>query len=301
MGVSITKQGWIKTMKTLSKTALLGALMVLGLFSSNIAEAAPFSFQRREEKLKNPNSRWFRLKTVIWYPTKDSSKKLAKKPKAGFPVLVFLHGFGGLADTYKDLSQGLAQQGFIVVQNNSARFSSSQQRKDGQALFQALKTANNNKKSFWHGAFNMKKVALGGHSMGAGSTTAILAKNPGFKAGFCFAPVAKFETAARIKVPMGIVMGESDKYDWKNGERLYQILSKKTDKFFYLLNTNADHQNLVRKRSQGKANQEVWSFSFKLCLAFLDAHLRDNDKDLKKLLSRAAPHRKKIYLNSPKS
>ncbi|MDF1662443.1 MAG: dienelactone hydrolase family protein, partial [Planctomycetota bacterium] len=283
------------------KVALFSASILLTISVSSMAEAAPYSFQRREQKLKNPSSRWFRLKTVIWYPTAKDSKALAKKPKNGFPVLVFLHGFGGLADTYRDLSQGLAKQGYIVVQNNSARFSSWQQRKDGRALYNALKAANKSKKSFWHGAFNMKKIALGGHSMGAGSATAILAKNPGYKAGFCFAPVAKFENAGKVTVPMGLVMGEGDKYDWKNGERLFRQLPKKLEKFFYLLNSEADHQNLVRRRTQGQANQEVWSFSFKLCLAFLDKHLKDQDKVLETLLNEPKESRRtKIYRESPK-
>lgn len=289
-------------MNQMWKVAVFSASILLAISVTSLADAAPYSFQRREQKLKNPNSRWFRLKTVIWYPTGKDSKTMAKKPKNGFPVLVFLHGFGGLADTYRDLSQGLAKHGYIVVQHNSARFSASQQRKDGRALFTALKLANKNKKSFWHGAFNMKKIALGGHSMGAGSATAILAKNPGYKAGFCFAPVAKFENAGKVTVPMGLVMGEGDKYNWKNGERLFQQLPKTLEKFFYLLNSEADHQNLVRRRSQGQANQEVWSFSFKLCLAFLDKHLKDKDEVLESLLSQPKERRRtKIYRESPKS
>lgn len=272
------------------------ALLSLLLILSSPAEAAPYGFQRREQKFKNPQSRWFRLKTVLWYPTAKNSKALAPKPKNGFPVLVFLHGFGGLADTYKDLSQELATHGYIVVQHNAARFSSWQQRRDGRALFQALKRVNSNKKSFWHGAFNMKKIALGGHSMGAGSATAILAKNPGYKAGFCFAPVAKFEAAGQVAVPMGVIMGQGDKYDWKNGERLYQKLPKTLDKFFYLLNKEADHQNLVRRRSQGRANKEVWSFSIQLCRAFLDKHLKGQDKTLDAFLETPQePRRVKIY------
>jgi dienelactone hydrolase len=281
----------------LSKTALCFALT---LCLGSVAHAAP-AISSRPEAFVNPSSSGAKtLDSVVWYPTRGGSKALAKKPKGGFPVVVFLHGIGGLAENYAGISKILAGQGYIVVQNNTARFNGIQQRKDGAALFYALNAVNRSKKSFWYKSINMKKVALSGHSMGGGSTVDILAKNPGFAVGFCFAPVSNFSAARSIKVPVGCVMGEGDKYKWKNGENLFNALPKGLKgKFFYLLNAEADHQNLIREKRWGgnKANQEVFKTSMNLALAFFNKHLKGQGKTLAKILKdvKKEPRLKKIY------
>ena len=279
-----------------SLTCFLAVIPFL-LISPTAAMAAVAS---RPEMLANPTSSGAKaLNSVSWYPS-SGSKKLARAPKGGFPVVVFLHGIGGLAANYEGISKALGEQGYIVVQNNTAQFNGMQQRKDGAALYHALKAANSNKSSFWYKSMNMSKVALSGHSMGGGSTVDILAKNPGYKAGFCFAPVSNFARARNIRVPVGVVMGEGDKYKWKNGENLFNALPKNLKgKFFYLMNAEADHQNVIRlsRWRASKKDKEVFESSIKLSLAFFNKHLKGKGKPLVALVNHQTQERrlKNIY------
>jgi dienelactone hydrolase len=233
------------------------------------------------------------LRSLVFYPTdKKGSKIIAKKPTGGFPVVVFLHGWGGPAFAYPALGQELAKHGYITILSDTAWTNAELQRKDGHALYAAIKHENENKKSMWFEAMNLSKVGLSGHSMGGGSTAHVLAKNPGYKAGFCFAPWAgglPFSSdASQIEVPVGIVHGEGDtKLKWKEtGGKLFKALpGKLKGKFLYLLNTKATHQNVARLGWRGKdKNKPIFDCTMKLCISFFDKHLKGEGVKLDQLL-----------------
>jgi len=234
-----------------------------------------------------------KLTSIAWYPNKKGTKTLATPPKAGYPVILFLHGYGGPAFAYPDLGKTLAKHGYIVIVSDTAITDPKPQRKDGTAHFAALKAATADEKSPWYGAFDMSRVGIAGHSMGGGSTAHVLANNPGYKAGFCFAPWQgglAFETSGpKITVPVGILQGEGDRrLAWRGtGKKLFDALSPKLPgSFFYLMNTDMTHQNLARLgfRSASAADKQIFRDSMELCAAFFDKHIRGKKDRLEALL-----------------
>jgi dienelactone hydrolase len=287
-------------MKTSLKTAIYMIVLVGFCLCPSFGSAEEYEASNRREAFSNPTKRGSKkLKSSVWYPSKSGNKALAKAPAGGFPVVVFLHGLGALANYYPGLGRLLSQNGYIVVQSDTARYNPLQQRSDGFALFHALKKANKNAKSFWHGSLDMSRAAISGHSMGGGSSVSILARNPGYKAGFVFAPVDLFLLARRVKVPMGIVMGENDKFGWKTGEKLFKALPKKlSGTFFCLLSNQANHRNVIQGpyRNSGETYREVHTCTTKLCLAFFNKHLKGDGEALDKFWATAdkQPHLKKV-------
>lgn len=254
--------------------------------------AEEYGTASRTENFNNPTSEGTKLlRSLVFYPTKPGNKLLAEAPKDGFKVLVFLHGRGGPAGVYTPLGKTFAKQGYIVVLSDTARSDALKQVQDGKALFKALSIVNKTPGSFWQGALNMKKVGLSGHSMGGGSTAHILADNPGYAAGFCFAPwqgSARFVgNANRIKAPIGIVHGKGDKVlRWNStGKRLYDALSKDCDRFLYLMDESVNHYNVALNIPfRKKSDKTIYLSTEKLCLAFFDMHLKNRSEALTALL-----------------
>lgn len=262
------------------------------LITSGVSVGEEYGTASRTENFANPTSEGTKvLKSLVIYPTRAGNKLLAEAPKNGFKVLVFLHGRGGPAGVYSPLGKTFAKQGYIVVLSDTALRDPVKQVQDGKALYKALAIANKSPGSFWHGALNMKKVGLSGHSMGGGSTAHILADNPGYTAGFCFAPwqgSARFVgNASRIKAPIGIVHGKGDKVlRWNStGKRLYDSLSKDCDRFLYLMDESVNHYNVALNIPfRKKSDKTIYLSTEKLCLAFFDKHLKDKSETLSTLL-----------------
>ena len=94
---------------------------------------------------------------------------------------------------------------------NTGQFTAAIQRQDSIALFTILQTINASSGHFLEGALDMSRAGLTGHSMGGGNTVAVLASNPGYLAGFCFAPLYQGSaTTNQVRVPLGIVHGKGD-------------------------------------------------------------------------------------------
>lgn len=276
-----------------AKLFLASSLAALLLFSP-VCSAETYGTASRTENFPNPNSEGSKiLKSLVIYPTKPGSKQLAQAPKDGFPVLVFLHGRGGPAGVYSPLGKTFAKQGYVVVLSDTALRDPLLQVQDGKGLYKALSLANKAQGSFWRGALNMKKAGLSGHSMGGGSTAHILADNPGYAAGFCFAPwqgSARFVgNANRIKAPIGIVHGKGDRVlRWNStGKRLYDALSSDCDRFLYLLDESVNHYNVALKIPFAKkADKSIYTGTEALCLAFFEKHLKAKGAALSSLLKK---------------
>jgi dienelactone hydrolase len=264
------------------------------------------------EKFANLNSEGSSaLKALVWYPKLAGTAKLAKAPTGGFPVIVFLHGFGGPAFVYPALGRKLASRGYIVVFNDTAILNPKLQRKDAIALFHALKASNENSDSPWYKSMNLNKVGLAGHSMGAGTTAHTLAQNPGYKAGFCFAPwpggIPFTRDAGQINVPLAIVHGEGDTaLPWKKTAKalLDSLPADSTDSFLYLLNADCYHQNVARSVYWGKEkDRAVFQTTTELCLAFFDKHLKGEKQKLQIMLANnsKAPRLTGIYKRAQRS
>jgi dienelactone hydrolase len=245
----------------------------------------------RGEAFANPSKDGTReLKSIVWYPAEAGTKKLAKAPKGGFSVLVYLHGRGGPAFAYNPIGKTFAKNGFIVVLSDTALTDPRAQRFDGIGLFKALAIANKSN-PFWQGSLNMSSVGLAGHSMGGGSTAHILADNPGYKAGFCFAPWQggrSFKAnAKRITAPVGIIHGKGDRtLPWAStGKRLYDALPADCERFLYLMDGSVTHLNLAVNLPWGKKlDKEIYGQIEKMCLAFFQKHLQGQGAALDSLL-----------------
>jgi len=118
--------------------------------------------------------------------------------------------------------------------------------------------------------------------MGGGSTAHVLAENPGYRAGFCFAPwpakLSFADSAAKITVPMGIVHGKGDTVlPWRStAKALYDGLGEgPARRFLYLLDGRCKHQNVARSVFFGKrADKQVFAATSDICVAFFEEQLR---------------------------
>ncbi len=232
------------------------------------------------------------LGSMLVYP---SQKRALVEKEGGWPVIVFLHGSGGFALAYTALGRELAARGYIVVLSNTAISDAELQRQDGNALFVALQASNQDEDSFWHGGLNMERVGLAGHSMGGGSTAHVLASNPGYAAGFCFAPWQgglDFDTdCGDIEVPVGIVHGEGDTtLAWElTGKRLFDALPARIEKFLYLRDGAITHMNVaLRLPFASRVDKALFADHIELCAAFFAKHLQKDGEALKSLFANTA-------------
>ncbi len=257
------------------------------------------------ERFDNPTkSGSKRLRAVVFYPAKTNGRETAVLTrKDGYPVVVVLHGFGCRAMVMYAMASQLVQAGYIVVANDSGQFDPTAQAKDGNALFAALAAENKNKDSEFKDQLDMSRAGICGHSMGGGNTVRVLADNPGYKAGFCFAPWAGKifprgkaiyveRYAAKVTTPLGIVHGTGDRVlPWRDHAHRYIQAMKDTpaQKFLYLLNSDCDHINVaVVGPVSAKRSKAVFYGCMELAAAFFNCHLQQQPKALDKLLGKDA-------------
>jgi dienelactone hydrolase len=257
------------------------------------------------ERFDNPTKKGSqRLNAVMFYPAKKNGRETAVLTrKDGYPVVVVLHGFGCRAILMYSMASQLVQAGYIVVAEDTSQFDPHAQARDGAALFHALAAANKNKESEFKGQLDMTRAGLCGHSMGGGNTVRVLAENPGYKAGFCFAPwsgkvlpnskplyVERY--AAKVTIPLGIVHGTGDRVlAWRDHAQAYIEAMKETPatKFLYLLNRDCNHINLaVAGPASSERSKAVFHSCMELAAAFFDRHLRKQPAALDKLLGKDA-------------
>jgi dienelactone hydrolase len=263
------------------------ASIALVLLGSDLVSQFPAGY--RDTSIKNVKPTGSRsLRVRIYYPaTKAGANQPLRAQAGGYPVVVHLHGLGGRATAYTDVGKTLAAAGFIAVLNDTAQFNPDLQVFDGIALFASLQAENKSTTSFFKGALDMKRAGVSGHSMGGGSTIRTLAANPGYKAGFCFAPWdgtiggrgnSWTNTAPRVRVPFTILHGEGDTIvHWqKIGFVFFTKATNYTGlKTFVLLNTTATHNNTVRLvASPTNGDRAAFARGMAMITGWFDRHLR---------------------------
>lgn len=212
----------------------------------------------------------------VHYPALSAGRNAALRPQTGgYPVVVFLHGFSALGRQYPALGDHFAARGMITVLHDTAQFDAALQVRDGVALLSALQNANTQIGGFFEGALDMTRSGVCGHSMGGGSTVNVLAQNPGYRAGFCFAPVFPGSATGQVRVPIGIVHGTGDTIvPWSQGQNLFLAATAYTgQKLLYLMNGDANHINVVGFLLSTQADREVWDRSARVAYGFFARHL----------------------------
>ena len=186
---------------------------------------------------------------VLYPATVAGSDAPLAASASGWPVVVFLHGFALVGNSYQALGTRWAERGFVVVLSNTAQFDNLRQEDDGRALFAALQAADVAPGGPFAGGLGLARVALVGHSMGGGNVANVLADNPGYRCGFAFAPVPpRGGNGGLVTVPVGVVAGNGDGITPPNTNALpfYQSLTSFTElKLYYLLDGDATHTNLA--------------------------------------------------------
>jgi len=190
------------------------------------------------------------LYTRVLYPSPSGGVNAPVLPRAGgWPVIVFLHGYGRLGRDYADLGRFWASHGFAVVQVDSSMWSYFGLVLDGIAYHGAITQANATPGNFFAGAFDTQRMALAGHSMGGGATAMILAQNPGYRCGYAIAPAWPGATyTSLVREPVGVVVGAGDQVTPANlhATPYFQSLAPDTGlKFYYQFDATFDHMNLV--------------------------------------------------------
>ncbi|MHC4513122.1 MAG: alpha/beta hydrolase family protein [Planctomycetota bacterium] len=292
-----------------SRNPLLAVLTALALaLTQDLAPgqipsrvAVGYVTERFPNPTKNGNKR---LTAMVFYAAKEKGQETpVLTRKDGYPVVVMLHGGGARAWMMYAMASQLVQAGYIVVANNTGQFDPRAQANDATALFAALVAENKNKESEFKGQLDMSRAGICGHSMGGGNTVRVLADNPGYRAGFCFAPwsgkvlpngkaVYVDRYARKVTTPLGIVHGTGDRIlPWRDHAQRYIEAMKETpaSKFLYLLDRDCNHFNVVFTGPlYGKQSKAVFHSCAELAVAFFDCHLRDQSAALDKLLGKDA-------------
>jgi predicted dienelactone hydrolase len=231
------------------------------------------------------------LAARVLYPATANGTNTPLLPQpGGWPVVVFLHGFAVLGNSYQSLGTTWAQQGCIVVLSNTAQFDNFGQEADGRALFAAIGIANAAAGPL-QGAFDVQRVALAGHSMGGGNVANVLAQNPGYRGGVAIAPVPRGNNGALVATPLGIVAGAGDTITppATNATPYYQSLTGyRGCKFLYLMNGDASHTNLAGLFVSGATATAVFQRSAAVAFAGLRHVLSTSPSALEQALGPAA-------------
>jgi dienelactone hydrolase len=267
-------------------------LFALTTLSTLLAQA-PLPVGVRDVAWSNPTAAGSgTLAARVLYPATANGTNTPLLPQpGGWPVVVFLHGFAVLGNSYQSLGTTWAQQGCIVVLSNTAQFDNVGQEADGRALFPAITIANNAAGPL-QGAFDVQRMALAGHSMGGGNVANVLAQNPGYRGGVAIAPVPpRGNNGALVQTPLGIVAGAGDTITppASNATPYYQSLTAyRGCKFLYLLNGDASHTNLAGLFVSGATATAVFQRSAAVAFAGLQHVLAASPSALEQALGPAA-------------
>jgi pimeloyl-ACP methyl ester carboxylesterase len=151
----------------------------------------------------------------VSYPATAAGQDAPVLPSpTGWPVVVFLHGYGRIGSDYSLLAKAWAERGFAVVALDTARFDFVLQEADAIATHGLLPAANVAPGTLLTGAFDTQNMLVAGHSMGGGVAALVLAANPGYRAGFALAPFDPTSivgpVVSAVSVPFGMVVGDGD-------------------------------------------------------------------------------------------
>ena len=197
-----------------------------------------------------PGASSTRLDAYVMYPATAAGVDQPVFPvSGGWPVVVFLHGFGLVGSDYHALGAKWAETGLVVVMLQSGQWNYHELRADALAAIPALQIANTTPGSALLGALDTSRIGLAGHSMGGGVAGLVLRREVGYRCGIALAPVSPGSNVPRaIGVPFGLVVGTGDLVTpWQaHAQPYYQALAATGGmKFLYLLDGTCDHMNIV--------------------------------------------------------
>lgn len=230
----------------------------------------------------------------VYYPavTSGQNAPMVTPPAAGYPTVVFLHGLFTIGSSYSRLGKHLARQGYVAVMNETGAISPFQQADDGAALYHALTVANGQSGHWLEGVLDMSRAGLCGHSVGAGNTVTVLASNPGYKAGLCFAPIYPgAATTNQVNVPLGIIQGTGDfVLIWSlTGLPMFDEATNFTGlKTFYLFGFSGGHNNVPGLFVITSSDSAVWHRSRRVMTGFFDRYLKGDVAQLDEVIGTTA-------------
>jgi pimeloyl-ACP methyl ester carboxylesterase len=271
--------------------SLLVSCLAFALSSDLFAQIAGY----RNLTLPNPTSQGSSsLPVRIYYPatTAGQNAPIVTPPASGYPVVVFLHGLFQIGRAYSRLGNHLAKNGYVAVMNETGQFSPSLQADDGAALYHALVVANGQSGNVFQGALDMSRAGLCGHSVGGGNTLTVLASNPGYKAGLCYAPIYPgASTASQVEVPLAIIQGTGDLVlIWSlTGLPMFNDTTNFTGlKTFYLFGFSGGHNSVPGLYVVTSGDSAVWQRSRRVTTGFFDRFLMDEAAGLEEVIGAAA-------------
>lgn len=234
------------------------------------------------------------LTATVHYPAVAAVPNAAIQPTTtGYPVVVFLHGWGRLGSEYTRLGHELAKLGIVAIMLNTAQFNYTAMESDARAMFGAIVLANVQVGGFFEGKLDARRVGLLGHSMGAAVIAYVLneaatatSTNPGYKCGLGLAPVnpAIAVAGTMVHVPIGLVSGQGDMLTPPATHAIpyYQSLVPLDGlKFHYQMNSACTHMNLVGLET---IPSEVFSRTKKVVQGFFGQFLSGNVLGLEAVL-----------------
>lgn len=208
------------------------------------------------------------------------------------PSLVFLHGRAQLGRDYAALAEHFSDAGYFVFLLDSARFDVVRIGDDAIAFFALLRRENARADSPLSGQLDMQRVGLLGHSWGGANVYRVLAQNPGYRLGVCFAPHAIDPTfCAAAAAPILTIVGRGDtitpasiharpNYDAHSSSKL-QL------KVLHVLREACNHANVVRARYRGAelADKGIFARSIHIARSFCSHWLQEDRRALAAVVS----------------
>jgi len=235
------------------------------------------------------------LAATVHYPALTAGVDAPVLPRpGGWPVVVFLHGFGFLGNSYVALAERWASTGFVVVASDTCQWDWDCQEADGRAIYSAVLAATTDVADPFFGACDVARIGIAGHSMGGMSVGNVLATNPGYRCGMAIAPVTPFgPSPASITVPFGIVVGEADTITpWLSYSQPYYdaVTAHGSMKFLYLIDSAGDHLNVggLSPLPWSTTTTEAFERSADVCRGFLQHCLRADPTGLEEAIGPAA-------------
>ncbi len=246
------------------------------------------------------------LQARVYYPATavGANTPMRTPPPGGYPVVVYLHGWSQLGRNYSRLGRALAEAGYVAVLNDNTPFNTAQQALDGAAYFAALSAAAAQPTGFLSGAIDMARAGVCGHSAGGGNSVEVLAQNPGYLAGFLFAPIYPGAgTTSQVDVPLAVVHGEGDLVLlWQlTGLNVYNAATGARGlRTLYLMDFGCGHNNLTGLIQFTATDQAVWARAKKVMLGFFDRYLKGSASGLDAVIgleARSEPRLANLFLS----
>ena len=239
------------------------------------------------------------LQSRIYYPGLVAGQDQALRPQTGgYPVYVFLHGSWSFGSQYPQVGEALAKHGYVCVLSDTAPGDAVLQLADGIAYFPSLMAENEVPSSFFRGALDMNRAAIGGYSMGGMTAMRVLSTNCGYAAGFTHAPGAGTYYAQsegqNCRKPFAIVHGLGDPIvGWQNGYDWWNYSRFTGQKFLYLMNGEVNHTNVISYPTL--ADLAIFQRCMRVCLGFLDGVLKGDAAGFEEVFGGQARLEPRLY------